>query len=299
MAISRRTHLKADELAPTAAVVSALAETGTFTTFTALQQNYPNVGLTSYSSGGGSVNAYSGSEGPTWEFADSFTSIHGKHTLGFGVDYRRWHLIRNLDDDFYGDFSFGATTIQKNNEAIGGNGDDANTSSCPNAPVSVMGAKPVPLCGTANAIGDMLTGYYSGVGGFVPGPLSPTTTAGNPQNHVFTYFAPYAEDDFKVTQKLSLNYGLRWDFRAAPYEASNHFFWRDLTNPDGGTLLCRSTAFHGWRCTWNWHRQRPNSAILWQGSSLPVPSRLSRLVFGFNYRFNDKMGDPGWLRNLL
>jgi hypothetical protein len=82
----------------------------------------------------------------------------------------------------------------------------------------------------------MLTGFYNSVGGFVPGPLSPKDTAGNPQTHIFNYWGPYAEDDWKVSQKLSINYGLRWDFRAAAYEAQNHFFWLDNTNPQGG--LC-------------------------------------------------------------
>ena len=65
-----------------------------------------------FGSGGGSVNSYSGSDGPTWEYADSFSSIHGKHTLGFGADYRRWRLIRNLDDDFYGDWGFNGASVQ-------------------------------------------------------------------------------------------------------------------------------------------------------------------------------------------
>ncbi len=90
----------------TSDAVSQLALAGTFKTFTALQQTWPNVGLSQFGSGGGAVNSYSGSDGPTWEYADSFSSIHGKHTLGFGADYRRWHLIRNLDDDFYGDWTF-------------------------------------------------------------------------------------------------------------------------------------------------------------------------------------------------
>jgi len=204
--------------------VSQLALAGTFTKFTALQQTWPNVGLSKFDSGGGSVNGYSGSEGPTWEFADSVTSVHGRHTLGFGVDYRRWHLIRNLDDDFYGDWNFSGSLAQNNSE------------NCPNAPVSVNGGAAKSLCGTGNSVADMLLGYYGGVAGFVPGPLSPTNTAGNPQNHVFGYFAPYAMDDWKVSPKLTLSLGLRWDFRPAAYDANNHFFWLDTKNPNGG--LC-------------------------------------------------------------
>ena len=198
----------------TPAAVSDLALTGVFTHFTALQQTWPSVGLSGIgASGGGSGNSYTGSDGPTWEYADSFTTVHGRHTLGFGVDYRRWHLIRNLADDFYGDWSFSGSTVT------------ANQQNCPNA---------TKLCGTGNGVADMLLGYYSGVGGYVPGPLSPTNTAGNPQDHVFGYFAPYAMDDWKVTQKLTLNLGLRWDYRAAAYEAHNHFFWLDTKNPNGG-----------------------------------------------------------------
>jgi len=235
-------HLQADAPqgsgAPPASVVSALGLTGVFTTFGPLQETWPNVGLTSYASGGGPVNSYTGSDGPSWEYADSFTSIHGKHTFGIGVDYRHYHLIRNLDDDFYGDWGFSAGTVQKNNEAIGA-GANPNASSCPNAPVVVTAsgdATPVSLCGTGNGTADMLLGYYNGVSGYVPGPLSPTDQAGNPQDHVFGYFAPYFEDSWKATQKLTIDWGMRWDYRAAAYEASNHFFWRDVNNAEGG--LC-------------------------------------------------------------
>jgi hypothetical protein len=201
--------------APPPEVASDLALTGTFKTFSALQETYPNVGLSQFDSGGGSVNSYSGSDGPTWEYADSFTWIKGRHTFGFGADYRHWHLIRNLDDDFYGDWSFAGSTVT------------ANSANCPNKS---------GFCGTGNAVADMLLGYYNGVGGFVPGPLSPTNTAGNPQDHVFNYFAPYFMDNWKVNQKLTLDLGIRWDYRAAAYEASNHFFWLDTKNSQGG--LC-------------------------------------------------------------
>jgi hypothetical protein len=199
----------------TSDAVSQLALSGTFQHFSALQQTWPSVALSTYGQGGGSVNSYTGSDGPTWEYADSFSMVRGRHTLGFGADYRRWQLIRNLDDDFYGEWTFASNLAT------------INSGGC---------ANPTGLCGTGNAVADMLLGYFSNVGGYVPGPLSPTNTAGNAQDHVFSYFAPYALDDWKVTQKLTLNLGLRWDFRAAAYEASNHFFWLDDKNTEGG--LC-------------------------------------------------------------
>jgi Carboxypeptidase regulatory-like domain/TonB dependent receptor len=218
---------------PPDSVVSALGLQGVFTKFAPLQSSWPNIGMTTYSTGGGPGNAYTGSTSPEWEYADSFTSVHGKHTLGFGVDYRHWTLTRNLDDDFLGTWGYSSNLINSNSVPISTTN---SASSCPNAPVSVNGGAPAPLCGTGNAVADMMLGYYSGTSEFVPGPLSPTTFAGNPQTHVFNYFAPYAEDDWKLTPKLSINYGLRWDFRAATYEEHNHFFWLDTQNAAGG--LC-------------------------------------------------------------
>ncbi len=104
--------------APPSSVVSALGETGVFTTFSALQLSWPNVSLTRYATGGGPGNSYSGSFSPEWEFADSLTSIHGRHTLGFGVDYRYWTITRNLDDDFLGTWGFSSGTILSNSEPI-------------------------------------------------------------------------------------------------------------------------------------------------------------------------------------
>ena len=110
--------------------VSDLGLAGTFTTFTALQQTWPNVGISTFGTGGGNGNSYVGSEGPTWEDADGLTMLKGRHTLGFGVDCRHWHLIRNLADDFYGDWGFAGNLVTTNSGA------------CPNTPVSVNGACP-------------------------------------------------------------------------------------------------------------------------------------------------------------
>ncbi len=261
--------------APPAEAVTALAETGTFTHFTALQQSWPNLGLSQFGSQGGPGNAYTGSDNPAWEFADSFTLVHGRHNLGFGFDYRHWHLVRNLDDDFYGDWGFSAQTIQN------------NSTNCPNAPVSVNGGTPGSLCGTGNAIADMLLGYYNNVGGFVPGPLSPTDQAGNPQDHVFGYFAPYVEDSWKATQRLTVDLGLRWDYRPAAYEAHNHFFWLDTTNPNGGLCfadpqLKTDGVAPGGAAT--------SGPILRYCGSVPHPGPKTPFAprFGVDYRLTDK-----------
>jgi hypothetical protein len=272
--------------APPASFVSALGEASVYTTFGPLQQTYPNVGLSGYNaSGGGPVNSYSGSIIPEWEFADSFTSVHGRHTLGFGVDYRQWNITRNLDDDFYGDWSFSASTINTNNEPISAT---IPGSSCPNTPVSVGTAAPTALCGSGNGPADMMLGYYSGAGGFFPAPLSATTQAGNPQTHLYHYFAPYAEDDWKITPKLSMNIGLRWDYRAATSEAQNHFFWLDTQNPQGG--LCYADP----QLTTDGVAPGVGidgvSPILRYCGSVPFPGPKNPFAprLGFNYRLNDK-----------
>ena len=200
--------------APSAAQISALGYQNVFTKFGPLQASWSGIGFANiYSGFGGSVNAYTASEIPSWEFADSLTIVKGKHTITTGADFRHWVVNRNLDDDFFGDYTYANDTIL------------GNSTGCPTI-----------VCGTGNQIGDFLLGYYTGVGGFIPGPLSPTNQAGNPQSHVYNYFAPFVQDDWKVTPRLTLNAGLRWDYRSVPYEEENKFFWQDVNNPNGG--LC-------------------------------------------------------------
>ncbi len=261
--------------APAASAISALGETGVFTTFGPLQQTWPNVGLSTYASGGGPVNSYSGSYIPEWEWADSFKWVKGRHTIGLGIDYRKWYIDRNLDDDFYGDWSFSSNQITVNSEPVTAG---STTSSC---------TTKTGLCGTGNAVADMMLGFYSGVGGFVPGPLSPTTQAGNPQTHYYNYLGPYAEDDWKVTPKLSLNYGLRWDFRAATTSQDNHFFWLDTQNSQGGLCYADQTLSHDGVAPGAGYNGGP---ILRYCGSVPRPGQKTPFAprLGIDYRLNEK-----------
>ena len=265
---------------PPSTLNGELNETGIFKKFAALQETWPNVGLTNFNSGGGPVNSYSGSDSPAWEWADSFSMVRGRHTIGLGLDYRTYSLTRNLDDDFYGDWGFSGTTARQNSAGT----------SCTNPAVSVNGGAAAPLCGTGNAVADMMLGYFSGVSGFVPGATAFTNPneAGNPQTHIFKYFAPYAEDDWKVTPKLTVSMGLRWDFRAATSEALNHFFWLDVKNANGGLCyadpkLTSSGVVPGGDAN-SGPILRYCGSVPHPGSKTPFAPRL-----GINYRLTDKM----------
>jgi|KBSMisStandDraft_5_1062788.scaffolds.fasta_scaffold07414_4 hypothetical protein len=250
--------------APPATAVSGLGLTGTFTKFSGGQESWPYIAMSQFSAAGGPVNAYTASNQPMWEFADSVTLTRGAHTISAGVDYRHWHLIRNLDNDFYGEYTY-------NNNLV-----SSNAASCPNA---------TGLCGTGNAVADYLLGYYAAAGGFFPAPLSSTKEAGNPQDHVFGYFAPYVQDDWKVNNRLTLNIGLRWDYRAAAYEASNHFFWLDNKNPLGGLCYADKTLSS------NGVAPAGNGVYEYCGANVPHPGSKTPFAprFGFAYRpFGEK-----------
>jgi len=197
--------------------VTALGVTGVFQTLPTYARLYPTIGFqgingTSFGSQG---NDTSTSDLPTWEYGDSLSMISGKHTVTVGFDYRRWLQRRNLSADFLGNFGFNNDTIANNSGGCG---------------------TPSGLCGTGNSIADFLLGYYNNASTFQPGPFSPSGVAGNLNQYHFVYFAPFVQDDWKATNRLTLNLGLRWDYRAVPSEITNKMFWFDRANAGGG--LC-------------------------------------------------------------
>ena len=87
----------------------------------------------------------------------------------------------------------------------------------------------------------MLLGYYSGASVFQPAGFSVAGRSGNPREFNFEYFAPYVQDDWKVSSRLTMNMGLRWDYRTIPVETNDRMGWRDLSNPRGGMLVADQT----------------------------------------------------------
>jgi hypothetical protein len=205
-------------------VVDALGLTGVFSNLPDCARSFPGIGLSQFSGVGGPVNDTSTSNIPTRELSDSLTLIHGRHTLTMGGDYRHWIQKRNLAADLLGQFAFRNDMVLQNGSSNGFIPGPQN--GCP-----------TPACGTGNAIADFLLGYYHDAQTFLPGPFSKPGQPGNLNQYHFTYFAPFVQDDWKVSNRLTLNLGLRWDFRTVPFEQDNKMGWLDLTSPDGGLCI--------------------------------------------------------------
>jgi hypothetical protein len=188
--------------------IDAAGLTGVFQNLPDDQRTYPAMGFggtgTGLAGAGSAVNDYTASYQPMWDVSNTTTWVRGRHTLNFGGNYRRWSLQRDLANDFLGQFTFSGFF-------------------------------------TGNAVADMLLGYYSGASVFQPAGFSVQGRSGNPREFNFKYFAPYVQDDWKVSSRLTLNAGLRWDYRSVPYETNDRMGWRDLSNPRGGMLVADET----------------------------------------------------------
>jgi hypothetical protein len=202
--------------------VAALGLTGVFTNLPNYARGYPTVALQNLSGNAGSPgNNPTTSDIPMWEYADSVSISHGKHTFSTGFDFRTWVQKRDLSTNFLGSYTFNNNTILSN-----GGGGQNNCATL--------------TCGTGNATADYLLGYYGGASTFQPGPFSQTgSQPGNLNQYHFKYFGPYFQDDWRVRPNLTLNLGMRWDFRTVPYEASDKMFWVDTQNTLGGLCFAK------------------------------------------------------------
>ena len=188
--------------------IDFLDVTGVFTNVPDDQRECPSIGMDGYAGTGGAINAYTASNQPMWDISNTTTWVKGSHTFNFGFNYRRWWLQRDLATGFLGNYAYNVGF-------------------------------------TGNVVADMLLGYYSGVGVFQPAAYSVPGAAGNPREFNFQYFAPYFQDDWRVNSKLTVNLGLRWDYRNVPYETNNRMAWRNVDFAPGGLLVADQSLVDG------------------------------------------------------
>ncbi len=153
-----------------------------------------------YSTWGGQAD--NGSENTVYSYNDDFTWIHGKHTFKFGGMYQLNHYNgfgRQCEAGCIG-FSYQETGVPQ--------GTNPNAGGSPFA--------------------SFLLGYADS------GQIDTVRFIGQQ----FYYFGGYFQDDWRVTSKLVLNVGLRWDGNLPPTGLGNR--WTDFgpttPNPGAGNI---------------------------------------------------------------
>jgi hypothetical protein len=153
-----------------------------------------------YSTWGGQAD--NGSENTVYAYNDDFSWIHGKHTFKFGGMFQINHYNgfgRQCEAGCVG-FSYQETGVPGgSNPAVGG-----------------------------NAFASFLLGQADS------GSLDTVRFIGQQ----FTYFAGYAQDDWRISSKLVLNLGLRYDINLPPTGLEDR--WSDFSpttpNPAAGNI---------------------------------------------------------------
>ena len=150
----------------------------------ALQQLPPVVSLAGYSGFGNSF-APDGAIQKLYQYSDELNMIIGKHTLYFGTE------VNQID--------FSGSWVIWNNGQLNFNGQFT----------SDHAAKP----SGGSSVADLLLGLSNQASGGIG------NTTGD---FKMWYVMPYIQDDWRVTSKLTLNLGLRYDFYQAPKDSNGH-----------------------------------------------------------------------------
>ncbi len=147
-----------------------------------------------------------------WQFLDDTTKIIGKHTVKVGFEYRweRWFTGNFIGDA--GSFTFHAANTGAFNPSGG------------------------QIANTGDPYASFLLGQVNSAGFSIP----------SFSDYRRPYFAPWINDDWKVTDKLTLSFGFRFDLQFPRTERHNQFssFDPNLPNPGAGGRL-GALAFAG------------------------------------------------------
>jgi hypothetical protein len=156
---------------------------------------FPNIGLNEFTSLGNSGGQKA--IGNSLAMLPSVTWIKGKHAIHAGLD---WRILQNSTRSVQGGMSLGTgrTWTQQSYTT----GDPAS----------------------GNSVASFLLGTADG------GNLSLNPNTFESQH----YYAPFVQDDWKITSRLTLNLGIRYDLNAPPIERHNradYIFDTNVVNP--------------------------------------------------------------------
>jgi hypothetical protein len=151
----------------------------------------------------------------TYEATDSVTWTKQKHTFKFGVD---WRYLSSLNTQVFNNYRLGDYTFN--------------------------GSTTTGLLGTgaATPLAGFLLGYPD---------LSTISSVVNPDTDAYSNsYAIFAQDDYKVSQTLTLNYGLRWEYHPAFKDKNDNVvnfdpYYKNVVNGEntGAIILPNQAAF--------------------------------------------------------
>ena len=155
-----------------------------FVPTTTKQNVSPSFTVTNYTALGG--NTSNGTVNNYWYLSPSLAQVKGRHTLHYGFEFMNIQSgASGIPGTPNGAFTFGLNWTQQN-------------------PLTAS-------TGSGNALADMLLGYPSS--GSVDWNSNPLIS--------YRYYATSVQDDFKLSPKITLNFGMRWDVDTSPSERHN------------------------------------------------------------------------------
>lgn len=159
-------------------------------------QNFPTINFTEFSTWGSA--SYNGTNQPGWGLKNDLSYIRGSHTFKFGFAFQQQNADGFGQQDIAGraDFNFLST--------------------------SVPGATAFPASGGSSFASFLLGDAF----------LGRTETIRNVTQR-YPYYGFYAQDDFRITRKLTINYGIRYDVTMPPTNLKDEYsdFNPDRPNP--------------------------------------------------------------------
>ncbi len=193
-----------------------------------------------------------------WDAQEMLTKITGNHALKFGVNYRLQQGSNQQGTNLGGSYSFGGLTTN------------------PQVPA-----------GTGSALAQMLLGE---VASSTAQRVSGATWQG-------ASWSLFLQDDWRVSRRLTLNLGLRWDWQQKPYERNDGQINFDLNQREpvtglpgvvvfanrGGqprTFLGESYKDIAPRIGWSWDVFGQGKTVFRGGYGIFYPSTFWRPFFG-------------------
>ena len=145
----------------------------------------PTITVTGFVSLGAPTNVPRGRVSSAYQFTDNLTFSAGAHNYKFGGEYRRAIVNSSNDVNARGRLNFDSPANPPN----------ANTPTNPNRPIASA---------AVNSLADFLAGSFGS---------GTTILRGSTRRDTFTdNFGFFAQDDWKITPRLTLNYGVRYEY---------------------------------------------------------------------------------------